>query len=105
MIENTKNKNFLDVRQWLQAMVDRVQFRARLAAGAAAVCWIAAAAEVVPPLAKIADSKLIPTVEKRIAKLQPTRQERRFDEIGWSTSLVAAKRIGRERGRPIFVFT
>jgi len=61
--------------------------------------------EPVPPFAKIDNSKLLPTIQRRVAKLQPTRQERRFDEVGWVTSLAAAKRLGREAGRPIFVFT
>jgi hypothetical protein len=44
-------------------------------------------------------------VEKRIQAWQPTKEERRFDQIGWAKDLPEALRLGKEKGRPIFVFT
>ena len=44
-------------------------------------------------------------VEKRIQDWQPTKDERRFDQIGWAKDLPEALRLGKEKGRPIFVFT
>ena len=44
-------------------------------------------------------------VEKRIRDWQPTKDERRFDQIGWAKDLSDALRLGKEKGRPIFVFT
>ena len=44
-------------------------------------------------------------VEKRIQDWQPTKDERRFDQIGWAKDLPDALRLGKEKGRPIFVFT
>ena len=44
-------------------------------------------------------------VDKRIEAWQPSRAERAFDEIGWAGNLSEAKRLAREHGRPIFLFT
>jgi len=44
-------------------------------------------------------------VESRIEAWQPTAAERRFDEIGWATSIRDAERLAREHGRPVFLFT
>lgn len=50
--------------------------------------------------------KDIPTwVEGKVETLKPTTEERRFDEIGWTTSIVEAERLGREHNRPVFLFT
>jgi|GraSoiStandDraft_16_1057320.scaffolds.fasta_scaffold2300377_2 hypothetical protein len=89
----------------MKQMFSRTTLSACLLLGGVAAAWPADRSEPVPAAAKIANSKLLPTVQHRVTKLQPTRQERRFDEVGWVTSLVAAKRLGRESGRPIFVFT
>ncbi|MBY0525376.1 MAG: RNA polymerase sigma factor [Gemmataceae bacterium] len=43
-------------------------------------------------------------VEGRIQAWQPTEAERRFDEIGWSTTLLAAERLAKEHNRPVFLF-
>lgn len=45
------------------------------------------------------------SVEKRIAELQPTASEKRFDEIGWAQDIRHAKRLAKERNRPVFMFT
>ena len=44
-------------------------------------------------------------VDHRIADWQPTAEEKRFDQIGWCTSLLEAEKLAREHRRPIFLFT
>lgn len=61
----------------------------------------ALAAEVKP----VSDSKLIDFVTKRVRGLQPSRAERRIDEIGWAPSLIAAKLLAATEKRPVFLFT
>jgi hypothetical protein len=43
-------------------------------------------------------------VENQVREWQPTKQERRIDEIGWAKDLREALRLGKENNRPIFVF-
>ena len=51
------------------------------------------------------DDSLVSSVEKKVHGLQPTREERRYDQIGWAPSIVAAEAKAKEMGRPVFVFT
>jgi hypothetical protein len=44
-------------------------------------------------------------VKGRVKALQPTPEERRFDEIGWAKSIVEAEKLARESNRPVFLFT
>ena len=44
-------------------------------------------------------------VDERVAALQPTADERRIDHIGWAHDIRSALRLGRESGRPVFLFT
>jgi hypothetical protein len=44
-------------------------------------------------------------VDQRLAAWQPTAEEKRFDTIGWCTSLLDAEKLARENRRPIFLFT
>jgi hypothetical protein len=44
-------------------------------------------------------------VDERVAEWQPTAAEKRFDQIGWCTSLLEAEKLAREHQRPIFLFT
>ena len=44
-------------------------------------------------------------VDRHVADWQPTAEEKRFDQIGWSTSLLEAEKLAREHHRPIFLFT
>jgi predicted transcriptional regulator len=44
-------------------------------------------------------------VDRRVADWQPTADEKRFDQIGWCTSLLEAEKLAREHRRPIFLFT
>ena len=51
------------------------------------------------------DDSLVSSVEKKVHELQPTREERRFDQIGWAPSILAAEARARETRRPVFLFT
>jgi hypothetical protein len=53
----------------------------------------------------LADGDVKPFVDRRVEERQPTADERRFDEIGLSTSVIEAEKLGRENKRPIFLFT
>ncbi len=44
-------------------------------------------------------------VQQRVHELQPTAQEKRFDEIGWAEDIRDAKRLAKQYQRPIFLFT
>lgn len=51
-------------------------------------------------------AKEIPAwVEAKVETLKPTTKERRFDEIGWTNSIVEGERLGRQHNRPVFLFT
>jgi hypothetical protein len=51
------------------------------------------------------DDKLVSAVEKQVHFIQPSRAERRFDEIGWAPSILAAEALARKNDRPVFLFT
>ena len=51
------------------------------------------------------DDKLVAATEARVRAIQPTRAERRFDEIGWAPSILAAEEAARESNRLVFLFT
>jgi hypothetical protein len=44
-------------------------------------------------------------VDRQVLEWRPTIEERAFDRIGWSTSLVEAEKLARQAQRPIFLFT
>jgi len=44
-------------------------------------------------------------IEKRVQEIQPTAKERRFDAIGWASSIRAAERLAKEKERPVFLFS
>lgn len=44
-------------------------------------------------------------IDQRIADWQPTRAERRFDDIGWAPDLCTALKTAKVHGRPTFLFT
>jgi hypothetical protein len=52
-----------------------------------------------------ADRRDATWVGKRVEAWQPTKAERAFDEIGWATDLHEAERLGKQHGRPVFLFT
>jgi len=45
------------------------------------------------------------SVDDRIAAWEPTVAEKRFDTIGWVADIRTAIKLGKEHGRPVFVFT
>ena len=51
------------------------------------------------------DDKLVATTEQRVRAIQPTRAERRFDEIGWAPSILAAEEAAKKTNRLVFLFT
>ena len=44
-------------------------------------------------------------IDKRIAEIQPTAKEKRFEEIGWAKGIPEAERLARESDRPVFLFS
>jgi hypothetical protein len=44
-------------------------------------------------------------VEKRVQAWQPTKEERRLDEIGWAKDIRDAFSLARQHHRPIFFFS
>jgi hypothetical protein len=54
---------------------------------------------------RIADADVAAWVTQRVQDWQPTREERRFDEIGWVTDIREALRLAKEHNRPVFLFT
>jgi hypothetical protein len=44
-------------------------------------------------------------VAKRVRALQPSRAERRIDQIGWAEGILEAERIAKQVNRPVFLFT
>jgi hypothetical protein len=51
------------------------------------------------------DGGLSARIDKRVQAWQPTRQERRLDDIGWAKDLRDALRLAKQHGRPLFLFT
>jgi len=44
-------------------------------------------------------------VEKRVQELDPSAEEKRFDQIGWAKNLSDARRLASVHQRPVFLFT
>jgi hypothetical protein len=55
--------------------------------------------------AGVKNDQLVGWVKNHVKALQPTPEEKRFDEIGWTGSIVEAERLAREHNRPVFLFT
>ena len=53
----------------------------------------------------LADDKLVSHVEARVHELQPTRDDRKLDLIGWAPDILAAEKLARASNRPVFLFT
>jgi hypothetical protein len=51
------------------------------------------------------DDTLVGSVERKVHSLLPTREERRFDRIGWAPGILAAEARAKETNRPVFLFT
>jgi hypothetical protein len=64
---------------------------------------LALASPLAAPLA--AQEPDVARIDQRIADWQPTRAERRFDDIGWAPDLCTALKAGKVHQRPVFLFT
>jgi hypothetical protein len=53
----------------------------------------------------IPDDEVQTWVATKTKERQPSALDRRFDEIGWSTDMRTAIKLGKEHNRPIFLFT
>ena len=42
-------------------------------------------------------------IDEKVKAWQPSPEERRFDEIGWSKDLAEARRLAKEHNRPVFM--
>jgi hypothetical protein len=73
---------------------------ARIASAGAILIGAAFAAE-----SWLKDDKLVVSVEKKVRETQPSRDEKRFDEIGWAPGILAAEALARKTNRPMFLFT
>ena len=51
------------------------------------------------------DDALVNLVEAKVRRIQPTRAERRFDEIGWAPDIQAAEAAAKTANRPVYLFT
>ena len=51
----------------------------------------------------IKDDALVTSVQDKVRKIQPTREEKRFDEIGWANSILHAEQVAARAHRPIFL--
>jgi hypothetical protein len=71
----------------------------------ATVSLLAAAAAAVAADKPVPDSQVYSFVESHVRQFQPTRAEKRFDEIGWAANILDAERLAKEANRPVFVFT
>ena len=70
----------------------------------AGVLWLAPATRADDSV-PVADKDVKSFVDQRVQKWQPTAEEKRFDEIGWCTSLLQAEETAKKHWRPIFLFT
>lgn len=58
-----------------------------------------------PLLGADSDEKMIAWVQKKVQEAQPTRSERKLDEVGWAKDIRNAERLAKIHQRPIFLFT
>lgn len=54
---------------------------------------------------ELSEADLKKLVDARVNEWEIKPEDRRFDEIGWTTSLLEARRLAQRHGRPIFLFT
>jgi hypothetical protein len=51
------------------------------------------------------NESFVAKVQKKVHSIQPSRGEKRFDEIGWAPSILEAEKIAKRLNRPIYLFT
>jgi|SRR6516225_2075528 hypothetical protein len=87
-------------------IIDRVSLQAVMVMMLFAVIALSMVSLTSASNARYSDpDKLARWVDHRVHQLQPTRDERRIDEIGWAKTILEAERLAREYKRPIFLFT
>jgi len=60
---------------------------------------------LVPGIA-LSQAKLdVAAIDRKIQQWQPTKEERRFDDIGWAADIRTAVKLGQGHQRPVFLFT
>lgn len=69
--------------------------------------FLLAAAFLTPAPAKSEgdEEKFIAWVQKRVQEAQPTKSERKFDQVGWAKDILDAERLAKIHNRPVFLFT
>jgi len=86
----------------------KVGFLAKLAAGTVALAAVVSTAGFLwvgepdppPPL-----PPEFAWIQRRVDEWQPTREEKRFDEVAWAKDLRRARELSRQHGRPQLVIT
>jgi Spy/CpxP family protein refolding chaperone len=56
-----------------------------------------------PPLTPVDLKEDLSWVARRVEEWQPSREERRFDQIGWAKDIRDALKLAREHNRPVFI--
>ncbi|HKA01439.1 MAG TPA: hypothetical protein VKE70_33230 [Candidatus Solibacter sp.] len=51
------------------------------------------------------DDSLVKLVEDKVRKNQPSRDERRWDLVGWAPDVQSAESAAKKANRPVFLFT
>jgi hypothetical protein len=51
------------------------------------------------------DDSLVTKVEKKVHQVEPTRDEKKFDLVGWAPDIFSAERLAKQFRRPVFLFT
>jgi hypothetical protein len=72
---------------------------------ASGAALVTAAPQVPKGSGRVADGELVSFVDRRVKDWQPTKDERRFDEIGWARDIRDAQRLAKQHNRPVFLFT
>ncbi|MEO8129619.1 MAG: hypothetical protein ABJF23_17470 [Bryobacteraceae bacterium] len=54
---------------------------------------------------EVDEDKFIAWVQGRVQQAQPTKAERKFDQVGWAKGIVDAERLAKLHNRPVFLFT
>ncbi len=58
-----------------------------------------------PAKSEADEEKFIAWVQQRVQEAQPTRTERKFDQVGWAKDILDAERLAKIHNRPVFLFT
>jgi hypothetical protein len=73
----------------------------RTALWVGSICWLAGAAQPQENEPRLDREQIL----HRMAAIQPTAKELRFDAIGWASDIQAAEKLAKARLRPVFLFS